>query len=409
MEQNQLSEDLNSRVYLKQIKSSRELSPEIVALVEEDIDYGLPLEKVRLYAEQRFRIGQMRVISKCLRENLPDKLIEKIAQEKYSKNQMQVALDYYLKGVPVEDIIAEIDKNQKPCSMKETFEAVLEKLNAAKSVDKSGLSAAQQKRIDEVLGEVGKFMDAIKSRDEKYDELSRRVSEIAAQSTPVNTEATETDTAKQAQSVSSDTDMPDHDEYREKVIANQNMIVMLQDRLNDDTKQIKNVMKKIEEMESGHSQAERNRNKWIDDILERLDRLESNPKDALIRTDDDRKVNDMKEKSVTNGSAQLEYTIPITDARGRIADHIAVEHSARKTSGVGALFATIGFKKRSRIDIVKRTIAGQLAPDQLAQIRSAIERGLSEAQLVELINSNVAADRMKGIIEVAVLANSLGY
>ena len=52
-------------------------------------------------------------------------------------------------------------------------------------------------------------------------------------------------------------------------------------------------------------------------------------------------------------------------------------------------------------------ISGNLVPDQLVQIKIAIERGLTEGQLVELINNNLAPDRMKEIIEIAVLENSI--
>ena len=63
--------------------------------------------------------------------------------------------------------------------------------------------------------------------------------------------------------------------------------------------------------------------------------------------------------------------------------------------------------KKSRQDIVKLLASGDLVPAQLVQIRSAIEKGLTESQLVELINNNVSAEKMKEIIEIAVLENSL--
>ena len=53
----------------------------------------------------------------------------------------------------------------------------------------------------------------------------------------------------------------------------------------------------------------------------------------------------------------------------------------------------LGFKKKSRQDIVKLVAAGNLVPAQLIQIKSGIERGLTEGQLVELINNNVSAEK----------------
>ena len=65
------------------------------------------------------------------------------------------------------------------------------------------------------------------------------------------------------------------------------------------------------------------------------------------------------------------------------------------------------FKKKSRADIVKLVASGALVPAQLVQIKSAIEKGLTESQLVELINNNISAEKMKEIIEIAVLENSM--
>lgn len=52
-------------------------------------------------------------------------------------------------------------------------------------------------------------------------------------------------------------------------------------------------------------------------------------------------------------------------------------------------------------------INGELDRNQLIQIKSAIEKGLTESQLEEIINSRVPAERMKEIIEIAELENSL--
>ena len=45
-------------------------------------------------------------------------------------------------------------------------------------------------------------------------------------------------------------------------------------------------------------------------------------------------------------------------------------------------------------DIVKLVASGDLVPAQLVQIKSAIEKGLTESQLVELINNNISAEKM---------------
>ena len=57
--------------------------------------------------------------------------------------------------------------------------------------------------------------------------------------------------------------------------------------------------------------------------------------------------------------------------------------------------------------IEKLVIDGELDRNQLVQIKIAIEKGLTENQLEDIINSRVPAERMKEIIEIAELENSL--
>ena len=105
------------------------------------------------------------------------------------------------------------------------------------------------------------------------------------------------------------------------------------------------------------------------------------------------------------------YQLPVVDANGRVIQHVQVERTVRKanTGAFTGLLGKLGFMKKSRQDIVKLLASGDLVPAQLVQIRSAIEKGLTESQLVELINNNVSAEKMKEIIDIAVLENSMDY
>ena len=120
-----------------------------------------------------------------------------------------------------------------------------------------------------------------------------------------------------------------------------------------------------------------------------------------------------EEKPVSDVPYQIPvfYQMPVVDAAGRVIQHVQVEKTVRK-SNQGAftgLLGKFGFMKKSRQDIVKLLASGDLVPAQLVQIRSAIEKGLTESQLIELINNNVSADKMKEIIDIAVLENSMDY
>lgn len=135
------------------------------------------------------------------------------------------------------------------------------------------------------------------------------------------------------------------------------------------------------------------------------------------KMEDDGKVNGAQtffdEKNVMEKPYQIPvfYQLPVMDANGRVVQRVQLERSIKKGSqgAFTGLLGKLGFMKKSRQDIVKLLASGDLVPAQLVQIRCAIEKGLTESQLVELINNNVPAEKMKEIIDIAVLENSMEY
>lgn len=99
------------------------------------------------------------------------------------------------------------------------------------------------------------------------------------------------------------------------------------------------------------------------------------------------------------------YNVAVLDGNGKVVSFMPVERMEPKKekSPVSALFSRLAFKKK--IDIVKLVAEKDLEPKQLVQIRSAIEKGLSEDQLLMLINNQIPAEQMEEIINIAVYEN----
>jgi len=79
----------------------------------------------------------------------------------------------------------------------------------------------------------------------------------------------------------------------------------------------------------------------------------------------------------------------------------------KSKKGLIDLIHKILFRRSSKFDVVKMVVAGELSPEQLSLVKLAIEKGLKEKQLAELINKKISAEQMREIIEIAVLENAL--
>ena len=375
-----------------QLLRNKHFSEDTIALVKSDYEYGLKEEEISLYLNKSYDIEQMKILSECLHKDVPKDVIDIIKNTKYSVHQMQVSLEFYEKGVPVQTIKEVMDKGEKPITMRRLYEEVLEQLNKVKKQipEESEYVKALISQMDEVVAKIN-------HQNERYDALNKKLSEI--------------ETSK------------DDEEVRERLVKeNQDKDALINSQQNELNKASSTIArlrddieKKDKEMKRMGDRIESLEDKIISVATENKKEAESKaePQESQSVSQADKKMVDtvavpQNMQAVANG-IPVYYQIPVVDGTGNVVQRLPIERSVRKrnNSGVASLFARLSFKKKSRADIVKLVASGDLVPAQLVQIKSAIEKGLTESQLVELINNNISAEKMKEIIEIAVLENSM--
>lgn len=375
-----------------QLLRNKHFSEDTIALVKSDYEYGLTEEEISLYLNKSYDIEQMKILSECLHKDVPKDVIDIIKNTKYSVHQMQVSLEFYEKGVPVQTIKEVMDKGEKPITMRRLYEEVLEQLNKVKKQipEESEYVKALISQMDEVVAKIN-------HQNERYDALNKKLSEI--------------ETSK------------DDEEVRERLVKeNQDKDALINSQQNELNKASSTIArlrddieKKDKEMKRMGDRIESLEDKIISVATENKKEAESKaePQESQSVPQAEKKMVDtvavpQNMQAVANG-IPVYYQIPVVDGTGNVVQRLPIERSVRKSSnsGVVSLFARLSFKKKSRADIVKLVASGDLVPAQLVQIKSAIEKGLTESQLVELINNNISAEKMKEIIEIAVLENSM--
>ena len=375
-----------------QLLRNKHFSEDTIALVKSDYEYGLKEEEISLYLNKSYDIEQMKILSECLHKDVPKDVIDIIKNTKYSVHQMQVSLEFYEKGVPVQTIKEVMDKGEKPITMRRLYEEVLEQLNKVKKQipEESEYVKALISQMDEVVAKIN-------HQNERYDALNKKLSEIE---TSKDDEGVRERLVKENQ----DKDALINSQQNELNKAS-STIARLRDDIEKKDKEMKRMGDRIESLED----------KIISVATENKKEAESKAEPQISQSvsQADKKMVDtvavpQNMQAAANG-IPVYYQIPVVDGTGNVVQRLPIERSVRKNSnnGVASLFARLSFKKKSRADIVKLVASGDLVPAQLVQIKSAIEKGLTESQLVELINNNISAEKMKEIIEIAVLENSM--
>jgi cytochrome c556 len=380
-----------------QLLRNKNVDNEVIALVKSDYEDGLTDDEVNLYLDKNYNLNQMKVLSNCLHKGVSEEMMTLLRESKMAGGQMQTALNYYEKGVPVAAIKEVVEKDDTAINMRRMLDVVLENLSKAKEQ-----KPEDSEYVKALVAQMEEVVEKINHQNERYDVLNKKLSEI-------ETSKDDEEVRERLVKDNQEKDELINDQQNELNKAN-GTIARLRDDIEKKDKEMKRMSERIESLEDKIMGVAVDNKKAAE---EKPKQEETKPKDNVAETTAGKEMVDTiavpQAAPVIQNGIPVYYQIPVVDGTGNVVQRLPIERSARKSSNsrVASLFARLSFKKKSRADIVKLVASGDLVPAQLVQIKSAIEKGLTESQLVELINNNISADKMKEIIEIAVLENSM--
>lgn len=369
---------MDLKAYLGRLKQNPKYTEEIVKLIEDDLRFGLTKEETEEYSSGRYDYRQMCVYSRCLRNGYSKEEKAAILREGLSGEQMAVALEFYEKGVPLRTINEVLSSAEHTAyAMKRLFLQVLRRAREAEPVSVQEASYAK-----ELVEQIHEVLKKISCQEERYDALNEKLKEIG--------------TAGQ--------DMQVQNSLLAQLSEKDRMLEKQQDELNEARAAVARLRGEVEDMKKERKE------------LEKLENKESRagtdtaavPKEPGInmgpKPQEDASAPGVAEPAVYPG---LQYRAAVVDQEGRTLRFVPVERMERKERGgiVSSMFSRLFLKRK--LDLVKLLAGKDLSPEQLVQIRGAIEKGLSEKQLLVLADSGIPAEQMEEIINIAVYENKM--
>lgn len=374
---------MDLKAHMNNLRKNPKFTEEILKLVESDLQYGLTIEETEMYTSKRFDYAQMKIYSACLRNGYPEDVRECITRDGLTGEQMAVALEFYEKGVPLKNV-AEVTENNSHTAfmMKKLFQSIVSKVQAAGEAVQ-----AQDDYAKDLLEQIKSVVEKIEFQEKRYDALNEKLKELQ--------------TAGQ--------DAKIQNNLLNQLAEKDSMLEKQQDELNEARGTIARLRNEMDAIRKERDRLEKR--------TEEMEK-EAATKGSNTVTEPEVAVADKKEeaKSIVQAEVKQEvpvipsfpgvgYNVAVLDGNGKIVSFMPVERMERKRekSTMSAIFSRLAFKKK--IDIVKMVAEKDLEPKQLVQIRSAIEKGLSEEQLLVLINNQIPAEQMEEIINIAVYEN----
>ena len=374
---------MDLKAHMNNLRKNPKFTEEILKLVESDLQDGLTIEETEMYTSKRFDYAQMKVYSACLRNGYPEDVRECITRDGLTGEQMAVALEFYEKGVPLKTV-AEVTENSSHTAfmMKKLFQSIVSKVQAAGEAVQ-----AQDDYAKDLLEQIKSVVEKIEFQEKRYDALNEKLKELQ--------------TAGQ--------DAKIQNNLLNQLAEKDSMLEKQQDELNEARGTIARLRNEMDAIRKERDRLEKR--------TEEMEK-EAATKGSNTVTEPEVAVADKKEEAKSMVQAEVKqevpvipsfpgvgYNVAVLDGNGKVVSFMPVERMERKRerSTMSAIFSRLAFKKK--IDIVKLVAEKDLEPKQLVQIRSAIEKGLSEDQLLVLINNQIPAEQMEEIINIAVYEN----
>lgn len=406
MQERSKESDMDIRGYLTQLGKNPKNTADVLKLVESDLEYGLTIEETKQYTSKKYDFTQMKVYSACLRNGYPEEVRECLTKEGMTGEQMAVALEFYEKGVPLETVQKVIaESGNTAFEMKKLFQNVLGKVQEAGAVMQETEGYAK-----ELMEQIKTVVEKIEFQEKRYDALNEKLKEI--QTAERDTQV-ENNLLKQMNEKDKTIEVQQNElnEARAAVIRLRNE----KDEINSELEKLRKEKdglekrnKELESMAAGNVKKEDSERTELENAKAQKP---VNPEEA--QSEEEKKAV-QKQETVKENRQEMPIfpimqgmgcNVAVVDATGRIVSVVPVERMERKkeNNSLSALFSRFAFKKK--INIVKLVAEKDLAPEQLVQIRCAIEKGLTEDQLLVLINHRLPAEQMEEIINIAVYEN----
>jgi hypothetical protein len=385
MQERERISNMDFKEYQNNLRNNPRLTEEMRMLIESDLQFGLTIAETEEYSRKKYDMSQMKVYSKCLRNGCSKEAIAVITKEGLTGEQMAVALEFYEKGVPL-SALEEIagDTGKTAFVMKRLLQTIADKAQEAGIVP-----GGQEPYTRELLEQVREMVEKISNQENRYDVLNETLQQMK--------------TAGQDVTVQNNLLM----QLREK----DGLLEMQQNEINEarvTIARLRNDMDGIQKEKDMLKQRTETMEQEMEEKKRQLNSLQKEKETKAPSTEmPEEKAERKEEKTTVPHLPDLEYRAGVVDENGRMVQMISIESQKKRKEipAMAAFFSRVTSKKK--INLVKLLAQKNLETEQLSQIKFAIEKGLSEKQLLVLINNRIPAEQMEEIIEIAVLENKM--
>ena len=377
---------------------------DVLKLAKEDLELGYPKELVALYAESGWQMECSRKFSSIMRANSDGDLLQLLAEGGLNPYQMQLLANYYEKGVSVAQLKDVGAKNLTAYDMEQALKLVCQ---ANRETD---AAQGRESPVTEISqGKIAAMTEALRQREKELEEQQEINNKQASENAKLRIKAESLE--KQVKEL--EQERTGYDSEKRSILEERDRLYQQSQTLMKEKGQLIADLEEVQKEKDGMEQ----RLKEMENKA--LEKTAGPQRAAAQQAAGEQQAAGQQEASGVKKAAANRQGAESQDInsenftghdilaaiRGRNGERhfVPVERMARrKPDGLKAFAEKIFGRGRQDSGLIKQLTGKGLNPAQMEQVRMAVQAGLTEQEVNDLIDSGFSAEEMAQAVEIVV-------
>ena len=338
---------------------------DVLKLAKEDLELGYPKELVAMYAEAGWQMDRCRKFSSIMRANSDGELLQLLAEGGFNPYQMQLLANYYDKGVAGAQLADVGSKGLTAYDMEQALKLVYQ------ANRETGTAQGKESPETEIPQEQAVSMaEELRQREKELEEQQEINNKQASENAKLRTKVESLE--KQVREL--EQEKAGYDSEKRSILEERDRIYRQNQILLEEKEQLIADLEEVQKEKDGLEQS--------------------------LKGKEDKEMAQAAKSSRDMGNHDFVAAIKGRNGETRL---VPVERtSRRKPEGIRAFAEKIFGKGRQGSGLIKQLTGKGLNPAQMEQVRMAIQAGLTEQEVGDLIDSGFSAEEMAQAVEIVV-------
>ena len=380
---------------------------DVLKLAKEDLELGYPKELVALYAEAGWQMDRCKKFSSIMRGNSDEELLRLLADGAFNQYQMQLLANYYDKGVPAAQLRDVGAKNLTAYDMEQALKMVYQ-ANRETETDKEKVKETESPEDNNLQEKIASLTVALDQREKELGDQQEINNRQAAESADLRTKAESLE--KQVREL--EQEKAGHDSEKRSILEERDRFYRQNQALLQEKEQLIADLEEVQKEKDGMEQRLKEMGGTAmqtaaeQTVAARDTAGEQQPAGRQQAAGIGQKIPEQQGTGSENsGDGDMENNDFLVSIKGRNGERhlVPVERSMRRKPDRLKVFAEKIFGRgRQGSGLIKQLTGKGLNPAQMEQVRMAIQAGLVEQEINDLIDSGFSAEEMAQAIEIVV-------